>query len=129
MSNKQIVSKIENRAQFFNMLQLNPGLIIIKFGANWCKPCKKIKQHVESFFSQTPTNIVCCDIDIDECDEVYTYLRSKRIVSGIPTILCYKKGNFEYAPDDSFSGTEINSLESFFRRCAIYSKEFSKNVP
>ena len=122
MSTKEVVSEIDSKSQFFNMLQANPGLIIIKLGAEWCKPCKKIKEPVENFFSQTPNNIVCCDIDVDDCDEIYTFLRSKRMIKGIPTILCYKKGNIEYAPDDSFTGTDLNGLESFFKRCVIYSK-------
>ena len=122
MSALELVTEMDSKAQFFNMLQSNPGLIIIKFGANWCKPCRKIKDPVENFFSQTPSNILCCDIDVDNCNELYTFLRGKRMINGIPTILCYKKGNIEYSPDDSFSGTDLNSLETFFKRCAIYSK-------
>lgn len=122
MSTKEVVTEINNRAQFFNMLEANQGLIIIKFGADWCKPCRKIKESVEKFFSQTPDNIICCDIDVDDSNEVYTFLRSKRMINGIPTILCYKKGNTEYTPDDSFTGTDLNGLDSFFKRCVIYSK-------
>jgi len=122
MNTKNIVTEINNRAQFFNMLEANPGLIIVKFGANWCKPCKRIKEHVDNFFLQTPDNIICCDINVDDCDEIYTFLRSKRMINGIPTILCYKKGNMEYTPDDNFSGADLNALDSFFKRCVIYSK-------
>jgi thiol-disulfide isomerase/thioredoxin len=122
MTTKEVVSEIYSKAQFFNMLESNPGLIIIKFGASWCKPCKKIKEPVEVFFTQTPNNIVCCDIDVDDCEEIYTFLRGKRMINGIPTIFCYKKGNIEYAPDDSFTGTDLTGLESFFKRCVIYSK-------
>lgn len=122
MFSKEVISEIDSKAQFFNMLEANPGLIIIKLGASWCKPCKKIKEPVENFFSQTPNNIVCCDIDVDDCEEIYTFLRGKRMINGIPTILCYKKGNIEYAPDDSFTGTDANGLNNFFKRCVIYSK-------
>ena len=124
MSKKEVVTKIDNKAQFFNMLELNPGLIIIKFGADWCKPCKKIKEPVDLVFSQTPSNIVCCDINVDDCYEIYTFLKGKRMINGIPTILCYKKGNIEYAPDDSFVGADLNALDSFFKRCVIHSKDF-----
>lgn len=122
MFRNELVTEIDSKAQFFNMLESNPGLIIIKFGADWCIPCKKIKEPVENFFSQTPNNIVCCDIKVDNCDEIYSFLRSKRMINGIPTILCYKKGNIEYAPDDSFVGTNLNDLNNFFKRCVIYSK-------
>lgn len=122
MSKKQIMTNVNNKAQFYNLLQLNKGLIIMKFGANWCKPCQKIKANVERFFEQAPSNIMCCDINVDDCEEVYDFLRNKRMITGIPTILCYKKGNVEYIPDDSFTGSNLNELDNFFRRCVIYSK-------
>ena len=122
LSTKRIVTVIENKAQFYNILQSNPGLIIIKFGATWCKPCKKIKEQVDQFFSETPSNIICCDVDVDDCDELYSFLRNKRMITGIPSLLCYKKGNIEYSPDDTVSGTNLNDLNSFFKRCVIYSK-------
>jgi thioredoxin-like negative regulator of GroEL len=126
MSKKEVVSKIDSKDHFFNMLQTNPGLIIIKLGASWCKPCKQIKEPVEKFFLQTPNNIVCCDIDVDDCDEIYTFLKNKRMIKSIPTILCYKKGNVEYAPDDSFTGSDLTGVERFFNRCVIYSKDVQK---
>ena len=52
------------------------------------------------------------------------FLKGKRMINGIPTILCYKKGNIEYAPDDSFVGADLNALDSFFKRCVIHSKDF-----
>ena len=121
-SSKSIITEIKNKSQFYNLLQQNPGLIIIKFGADWCKPCKKINSQVNDFFCRTPSNIICCDVNVDECDEVYSFLKNRRMLSGIPTILCYKKNNIDYAPDDSVSGTDMNELERFFKRCAIYSK-------
>lgn len=123
MSTKEIVCEIESKSQFFDLLQKNPGLIIIKFGASWCKPCKKIKPQVDIFFQQTPNNIICCDIDVDKCNELYTFLKSKRMINYIPTLLCYKKGNIDYAPDYSFTGSDLNELDIFFKQCVIYSKK------
>ena len=42
----QTITQIESKDQFFRLLELNPGLIIMKFTATWCKPCKKIKEEV-----------------------------------------------------------------------------------
>ena len=53
MTSKDIITSIENRNDFFNLLEVNPGLIIIKFGATWCKPCK-ISHHPTSS-SSAPT--------------------------------------------------------------------------
>ena len=35
---KQIISVIESRDDFFTLLKRNPGLIVIKLGADWCGP-------------------------------------------------------------------------------------------
>lgn len=122
MTSKQIVTELETKDEFFALLEKNPGLIVMKFGADWCKPCKVIKSNVESFFVQTPPHIICCDLNVDDCDELYSFLRNKRMINGIPTILCYKKGNVSFAPDDQFSGTNMSQLEAFFKRCVIYAK-------
>ena len=34
-----------------------------------------------------PENVICADIDIDENFDVYTFLKSKRMVNGIPAVL------------------------------------------
>ena len=39
--------------------------VIIKFGANWCHPCQKIKDYCHNCFMQMSENIICFDIDID----------------------------------------------------------------
>jgi thioredoxin-like negative regulator of GroEL len=121
MASNQINTSITSESHFYSILEQNPGLIIIKFGADWCKPCQKIKNDVNNFFVNTPSNIICFDIDVDKCEEIYHLLRKKRMISGIPAILCYKIGNVNYAPDDSFSGTNLSELNNFFKRCVIYS--------
>ena len=36
---KTIITELD-RNQFMDLLKVNPGLIIIKFTATWCGPCK-----------------------------------------------------------------------------------------
>jgi len=120
---KTIITKIENRIVFLNLLKDNPGIIILKFGASWCKPCKLIETPVYNFFGSSPDNVICGDIDIDDSFDVFSYLKTKRMVSGVPTLLCYKKGNITYIPDDSVSGYDLNNLNAFFIRCIRLVKE------
>lgn len=117
MSSKTIISYIPNRNDFMNLLSNNPGLIIIKFGAKWCGPCKKIQPILDGFFATSPDNVLCCEIDVDECFDLYSFLKSKKMVNGIPVILLYKKGNNSFIPDDSVVGSEPIALDAFFRRC------------
>jgi len=120
MANKKIISVFENRQDFFNLLKVNPGLVIIKFGATWCGPCKKIKHVVDGFFATSPDNVICADVDVDESFDLYGYFKSKKMVNGIPVMLCYIKGNETFIPDDSITGIDPGALDAFFKRCGNY---------
>jgi len=117
MTEKKIITKFDSREHFLEILKLNQGLIIIKFGAEWCRPCKTIAPILDYFFATSPNNVLCCDIDIDESFDVYAYLNKKKMVNGIPVILCYKKGNISFIPDESITGADKTELDSFFRKC------------
>ena len=117
---KQIVSEIPNRDAFFHLLKHNPGLIVIKLGAEWCGPCKQIKNVVHAFFASSPPAVVCADIDVDQSFDFYSFLKSKKMVNGIPVLLCYKKGNMTFIPDDSITGADPSALDAFFKRCGLH---------
>jgi thioredoxin 1 len=122
MTQKTIISYFESRNDFLKLLTNNPGLVIVKLGAEWCGPCKKIAPVLEGFFATSPDNVICADIDVDESFDYYAYLKSKKMVNGIPVILCYKKGNTSFIPDDSVTGAEPGALDAFFRRCGNHLK-------
>ena len=122
MTSKQIIESFENREEFLKLLQVNPGLVIVKLGATWCGPCKKIAPVVHAFFASSPKNVICADIDVDESFDLYAMLKQKKMVNGIPAILLYKKGNVSYIPDDSVTGSGPNELDAFFKRCSIHLK-------
>lgn len=126
---KQIISQIESKNAFFHLLEHNPGLIILKFGASWCGPCKKIEPIVHGFFATSPDEVVCGDIDIDESFEVYAFLKNKKMVNGIPVMLCYKKGNETFIPDDSITGADPVALDAFFKRCGAHLALVKKMYP
>jgi thioredoxin 1 len=104
-------------SKFLELLKNNPGLIIAKFGAEWCGPCKKIEDMVLRCFSQMPDNVQPVIIDVDESFELYAFLKSKKMVKAIPTILCYEKGNLSYVPNDAIVGADVDQVNLFFTRC------------
>jgi thioredoxin 1 len=133
---KKVISVFPTRDDFLKLLKVNKGLIIIKLGATWCGPCKKIAPVIEAFFATSPPNVICADIDVDESFDLYSFFKSKRMVNGIPVILCYKQGNLSYAPDDMVTGADPNDLHSFFLRCGKYlqqmtqqKKQSNMNIP
>jgi len=122
---KQVITKFENRNEFLTLLKVNPGLVMMKLGATWCGPCKKIKPIVDGFFATSPDNVICAEIDVDESFDLYAQLKSKKMVNGIPVILCYKKGNVSFIPDDSVTGIDPGKLDAFFKRCNVHLTDVS----
>jgi len=95
------------------------SIIIIKFGAEWCNPCKLIKPTCDEWLKSCPPNIIYADIDIDESIELYMAFKSKKMIKGVPTILAFntsKAREHWYIPDDSVIGGDINAVNAFFQR-------------
>jgi len=116
----------DGRLGFQSLLQNNPGVIIIKLGAEWCGPCKKIEQPVTEWMKKMPRrSIQCIILDIDESFEIYATLKQKKMVNGIPAILAYYAGNVSVIPDDMVVGADLNQIKLFFDRC--YHKVHTSN--
>jgi thiol-disulfide isomerase/thioredoxin len=123
MSESEVESRVVNfmgtREVFFELLKMNPGVFIFKFGAEWCKPCKSIKKYIDNVSLVLPISntIYIYNVDVDDCFDLYAYLKQKKMVSGIPALLAYKKGNTYFVPDASISGTNESDLNHFFNTC------------
>jgi hypothetical protein len=109
-----IITKIDDRNHFVEILLANPGAIIIKFGATWCGPCKMIENQVHTLMNMMPNNVQCIIVDVDECVDLYSFLKTKKMVNGIPVILVYYKGNTNYIPDDRVVGADVNQINKLF---------------
>jgi thiol:disulfide interchange protein len=114
------ITSVKTVEEFKTILANNPGYVIIKFGAEWCAPCKKIDGTVHMWFDHLSKNnqdVQTILIDVDENLTFYGHLKSKKMVSGIPTILAYKKGNVSIVPDEIVVGANVDQIHLFFKRC------------
>jgi thiol-disulfide isomerase/thioredoxin len=111
-----ILTELKDKPHLLSLLETNPGALIIKFGAEWCGPCKKIESHVKAIMNKMPDTVQSMIIDIDEHLEVYGFLKTKRIVNGIPVILVYYSGNTNYIPDDMVVGANVSEINLLFQR-------------
>ena len=96
-------------------------IVIIKFGADWCNPCKKIKALCEQNFEELPKKVIIFDIDVDENLHLYATLKTKKMIKGVPSLICYYGGVTRvqwYIPDDSISGSNEQEIQAFFNRCS-----------
>jgi thioredoxin 1 len=111
-----------SKDSFSQLLQTNNGILIIKFGAEWCGPCKKIDPLVYDWMNKLSAqpNVQCAIIDIDDNFEIYAFLKSKKMVNGVPVILCYKKGNHSWIPDKAVVGADERQVNIFFQECSQF---------
>jgi thiol-disulfide isomerase/thioredoxin len=119
----EIITSLEKLPDLLQALQNNPGVFIMKLGAEWCGPCKRIEGLVKTCMDQAPANVQCAVIDVDEAIEVYGFLKTKRVVNGIPAILGYYQGNLNYIPDDVVIGSDQKQVIAFFQRCYEKAKQ------
>ena len=117
MSN-QVITNVKTSADLADVLDKNPGIVIVKLGATWCQPCKNIEPVVSSWLNKLDHECIQrVVLDIDECIDLYGFLKRKRVVKGVPTLLAYYKENTHYIPDDVNFGSDQGDTNAFFVRC------------
>lgn len=93
--------------------------LVIKFGATWCGPCKKIESILNECFLEMPENVFCFDLDVDDNIELFGKLKSKKTVSTIPAILYYNcknnRGDKWYLSDRASFSSDPASVLNFFK--------------
>ena len=104
-----------DRNSFLELVKITDKPIFVKFSATWCKPCKVIKNFVDELFLTIGDKALCLEIDIDKSVDLFAMLKMKRMVNGVPTILCYQPDNNTIYPDDSVSGTNTDNIKRFFK--------------
>ena len=114
-----MIPDFESREDFINYLksiQTDNKIdgIVIKFTADWCDPCKKIKDFVEGHFKKLPDTLESGNLDVDENFDLYANLKRLKQVQGIPCIVFYKKGNVTFIPDKFVNGTDESEINEFF---------------
>ena len=120
-THRPIITKLVKLTDLLKCLQENPGIFIMKLGAEWCGPCKQIEGLVHNFMIQSPQNVQCAIIDVDESLEIFSFFKNKRVIKGIPAILAYYNGNINYIPDDIVMGSDQKQVMEFFKRCYVES--------
>lgn len=103
-----------DRNQFQTMLQANTGIVVVKFGATWCGPCKRSKSMIYEHVNRMPENVQFYDIDVDDSFDLYAWMKSKKQVNGIPVLLAYYPGSNGIGANGSVTGADPNAIQNFF---------------
>ena len=112
--------------------EMTSQILIIKFGADWCGPCKKIAPNFHEYIGKSPPNIIFADINVDENMDLYMALKKNKMVNGIPVFFAYygdnKKRDKWFIPDDSIIGADVKKVTEFFDRCSKKAIELNMNT-
>jgi len=95
---------------------------ILKFTATWCGPCKNIASAIDQLnahYTSKNVNYEYIEIDVDECTDLYFFFKKNRMLTGIPTVMSFKKREFTqegfWVPYKSFTGASPNDIAMFFK--------------
>ena len=116
MSERSIITYIEDRNKLLEIINNNDNILVIKIGAEWCGPCKKIEGLVNEWFNYLPQNVTCAKLDADESFDVYAFYKKKRIVSTIPALLRYDSNEDSWAPTDFLFSSNESEINNFFQK-------------
>lgn len=95
------VKSIESEDEFREILK--EAIVIVKFTADWCKPCKAVQPEVQALAQKYKKTASFCTVDVDELDEISQEFN----VAMMPTFLVFRGGKLT----DQMSGIDL--LEDF----------------
>ena len=120
-SQREVITDL-NSKEFQRLVNgLSNNILVIKFTAEWCGPCKKIKPTVDQWFNTLPGNVILAEIDIDENLDLYMAFKRIKQIKGVPTIFAYygnRREDNNFLPNDSVSGADLIAVNAFFERAA-----------
>lgn len=118
---------LETREDLTFFLKNTPyEFVILKFYADWCKPCKQITPFVEKIINEkakkfesrgVKNKFIFISVDVDECFDLYAFMKKQKMINGIPALFLYSKKIYKqndekqmYIPQASISGTDETKI-------------------
>ena len=94
--------------------------LIVKFSAEWCKPCRTIAPLCQRAYSKFPDSVYILEIDVDTSLDVYSRFKRARMLKGIPALFVWytplAEGAMPFPPDDSCVSAVPGEVGEFFER-------------
>ena len=91
-----------NREELKQVLD-NNEYVVVKFGAEWCGPCKQIAPVLEQLADEYQDRIKYVSIDVEESTEITAEYK----IRNVPTIIFIKKGEIQDKAVGSISRNTI----------------------
>ena len=106
MNRAPIINNIKTMTAFNELLHHNPGIIILKFGAEWCGPCKMIAPILDEIADEYEGKLTIGKLNIDQ----NAGTPPKFGIRGIPTLLLFKDGGVAATKVGALSKTQLKEF-------------------
>ena len=91
----------------YNELKDTKSLVVVKFSAVWCGPCKAIAPQIDAL-AEKHNDVVFIHVDVDKLDE----LKDGSDVRGVPTFKFFKDGELLKA----FAGASVEKVKDSIKQ-------------
>lgn len=98
---------LQNRTTFRKWLTEQTQTVVVKFYADWCKPCQTIKQLVHDRVLEHGS-IILVEVNVDTHRDIASAYR----IRGIPAMMSFRGG----LPQHTVSGADIAQINQFFKK-------------
>lgn len=105
-----MVTVLKTRQELKNHVK-NHDVVIVKFKAEWCGPCKKVAPHIKTLM-ETFNKINYVEVDVDDGSNIASYLK----IRSIPTIVSYVNGDIH----EILSSSNTSDITTFFVKTNQY---------
>ena len=82
------MKRIKTEEELSNAIREN-DIVVAKFGADWCGPCKVLEENIEQIESENADTAEFLEIDVDDADEPFV---DKYYLRGLPVTYFFKEG-------------------------------------
>jgi len=118
---------LETREDLTFLLKNTPyEYVVLKFSADWCKPCKKITPFIDGLINEkikqfeakgVKNKFIFISVNVDDCFDLYAFMKKQKMLNGIPALFLYSKKVYQknedkkmYIPQASISGTDEGKI-------------------
>lgn len=105
-----MVTVLKTRQELKNHVK-NHEVVIVKFKAEWCGPCKKVEPHIKTLMEMY-NKINYVEVDVDDGSNIASYLK----IRSIPTIISYVNGDIH----EILSSSNTSDITTFFVKTNQY---------
>lgn len=112
------VINIKSHSDYVTEKENASGVLVVKYSAEWCGPCKRIADDYEKL-----SNAYCdfatflhVDVDIPDMEDE----DDLQDIKGVPTFKFFKKANGRCCEVEQFSGADVTKLRKCVDKyCAV----------